>query len=236
MKTSPTQSAAWQQDAFWREVVAVLTGGKKLRGEHYLQNLSAESLEQLRSALSAPGTLPDQRKLCPTRVGGRTDGELPPVSLLSEISQAVRQVISLRALKIDDAISETAKERCRELGLDQSVTNAVLRTVGEETLRQRANNLVGPFAISAAQVLLAAEAMRTKGKQEEVKIKLRERAEDRQSKKLKLDVEKFQFDAAKQALAAVKELKTISASKLSDVEKIDAARRALFGELPENQS
>ena len=180
MKTSPTQSAAWEQDAFWREVVAVLTGGKKLRGEHYLQNLPAESLEQLRSALSAPGTLVDQRKLCPTRVGGRTDGELPPVSLLSEISQAVRQVISLRALKIDDAISETAKERCRELGLDQSVTNAVLRTVGEEVLRQRSNNLVGPFAISAANVLLMAEGMRSKGKLEQVKVGLRK-------EKLKLD-------------------------------------------------
>ena len=47
--------------------------------------------------------------------------------------------------------------------------------------------------------------------------------------------DKFQFDAAKLALAAVKDLKTISASKLSDVEKIDAARKALFGELPETQ-
>ena len=46
-----------------------------------------------------------------------------------------------------------------------------------------------------------------------------------------LDRDKFQFDAAKLALSAVAQLKTISASKLSDVEKIDAARRALFGVL-----
>jgi hypothetical protein len=51
---------------------------------------------------------------------------------------------------------------------------------------------------------------------------------------LALKESKFQFDAAKAALAAVKELRTISASKLSDVEKIDAARRQLFGELPED--
>lgn len=53
---------------------------------------------------------------------------------------------------------------------------------------------------------------------------------------LTLQRDKFQFDAAKAALAAVKELKTISASKLSDVEKIDSVRRALFGELPEESS
>lgn len=50
---------------------------------------------------------------------------------------------------------------------------------------------------------------------------------------LALAQDKFYFDAAKLALAAVQKLKTISASKLSDVEKIDAARKALFGELPE---
>ena len=54
-------------------------------------------------------------------------------------------------------------------------------------------------------------------------------------RELTLAEDKFQFDAAKLALKAVAELKTISTSKLSDVEKIDAARRALFGELPETQ-
>ena len=48
-----------------------------------------------------------------------------------------------------------------------------------------------------------------------------------------MEREKFEFDSAKAALKASAELKAISASKLSDVEKIDAARRALFGELPE---
>ena len=64
------------------------------------------------------------------------------------------------------------------------------------------------------------------------KLELRKLTEARHQKKFQLEVEIFQFDAAKQALAAVKELKTISASKLTDVEKIDAARQALFGELP----
>ena len=59
--------------------------------------------------------------------------------------------------------------------------------------------------------------------------------EQREREQLVLDRQKFEFDAAKLALSAVAQLKTISASKLSDVEKIDAARKALFGELPETQ-
>ena len=55
-----------------------------------------------------------------------------------------------------------------------------------------------------------------------------------QRAELMLAKDKFQFDAAKLALASVQKLKTISTSKLSDAEKIDAARRALFGELPED--
>jgi len=59
--------------------------------------------------------------------------------------------------------------------------------------------------------------------------------QDLNVKKITLDRDKFEFNAAKAALANAAQLKTISASKLSDVEKIDAARRALFGELPEDK-
>jgi len=180
MKTAPTKTAAWEQDSFWREVVAVLTGGKKLRGEHYLQSLSGEELEQLRSALAFAGTLLEQQKLCPPRRGGATDGSLPPVSLLSEISQAVREVLTLRSLQRQDLVSAATKDRCGQLGLDPQLTNAVVRVVAEEALRQQAENQVGNFAISAANVLLMAEGMRTKGKLEEVKVDLRKQ-------KLKLD-------------------------------------------------
>ena len=192
MKTTPTKAAAWEQDPFWRDVVATLTDGKKLRGEHYLQKLSAEELEQLRLALSASGTLVEQQQACPKRRGGATDGSLPPVSLLSEISQAIRQVQTLRALQRQDLIAAATKDRCGQLGLDPQMTNAVVRVVAEEALRQQAINQVGNFAISAANVLLMAEGMRTKGKQEEVKIELKKEAEQRQKEKLKLDRDKFE--------------------------------------------
>ena len=54
--------------------------------------------------------------------------------------------------------------------------------------------------------------------------------QDLQLQKLALDRDKFAFNAAQQALRAIAELKAISASQLSDVEKIHAARQALFGD------
>jgi hypothetical protein len=204
--TSPT--AAWENDPFWREVVAVLTNGKKLRGEHYLQGLSAAELEQLRVALSLPGTLAQQREVCPKRRGGATDGELPPVSLLSEIAQAVREVNTLRALQRQDLISAATKDRCGQLGLDPQLTNAVVRVVAEEALRQQAQNQVGNFAISAANVLLMAEGMRTKGKQEEVKIALRKEKLKQEDRRIVLLEKKADaYDRAQAALTEAKHSK-----------------------------
>lgn len=205
MKTKNNIASSWEQDSFWREVVAVLTGGKKLRGEHYLQNLSGEELEQLRSALSAPGTLSDQQKLCPARHGGKTDGELPPASLLSPISQAVREVTTLRALQRQDIISAATKDRCGQLGIDPQLTNAVVRIVGEEALRQQAENQVGGFAISAANVLLLAEGSRTKAKQEEVKIQLRKSKLTQDDRKIVLMEKKAAaYDRAQELLSKAK--------------------------------
>lgn len=222
MNPNPT-SAAWENDSFWREVVAVLTSGKKLRGEHYLQQLSPEELEQLRSALSFAGTLKEQQQLCPRRRGGPTDGAFPNLDLLSQLSQAIRQVQTLRALSRQDLIAAATKDRCGELGLDPRLTNAVVRVVGEEALRQQAENAVGPFAISAAQVLLMAEGMRVKNQQEGVKISLKQQAEQRQVEKLKLDREKFE-EFKKKAVAARAELQ-----KLRDPQAAlsDADRKAI---------
>lgn len=208
MKTTPTKTAAWEDDSFWREVVAVLTGGKKLRGEHYLQRLSAEELEQLRSALLFSGTLQQQQQLCPKRRGGPTDGSLPPVSLLSELAQAMREVTTLRALQRQDLIAAATKDRCGQLGLDPQLTNAVVRIVGEEALRQQAENQVGNFAISAAQVLLAVESARTKAVQEEKKIGLRKAKLTQDDRKIILMEKKAEaYDRAQATLEAAKNSK-----------------------------
>lgn len=227
MKT-PINQAAWEQDDFWRDVVAILTNGKKLRGEHYLQGLTSEDLEQLRSAFSFAGTLAQQRELCPKRRGGKTDGELPPASLLSPISQAVRQVITLRTLQRQDLIAAATKDRCGQLGIDPQLTNAVVRVVAEEALRQQAENQVGNFAISAANVLLMAEGMRTKGKQEEVKIKLKEKAEKRQAEALDLDRQKFVIDSNLYFDRLLKKAAEVNASNMSNADRIAAMRAEAF--------
>jgi hypothetical protein len=68
------------------------------------------------------------------------------------------------------------------------------------------------------------------------------RKEDREERKLAMQIEKlnlerakFEFSAAEACLAKLPELKTISSnSKLSLEDKITAIRRALFGQLPED--
>lgn len=63
-------------------------------------------------------------------------------------------------------------------------------------------------------------------------LKARDQELDKQN--LKLAQDKFQFDAAKAALAALPELKAIAGERgLSEADKLTAARKALFGELPE---
>ena len=225
---NPT-SSAWSQDSFWRDVVAILTSGKKLRGEHYLQKLSASELDSLRLALSSSGTFLEQQKLCPARHGGATDGELPGIALLSEISQAMRQANVLREMQTQRLAESAAKGRCAELGLDPTLTNAVVRIVGEEALDQKTKQQVGSFAISVANVLLMAEGMRTKGKQEEVKIELKKKAEKRMQEKL--DFEREKLKAAEAKIAATRE----QVAKLRDVKAplTDADRLAIVDKIDE---
>ena len=229
MKNQPS-ARAYLADKFWTEVVAVLSPGKELRPEHYLVRLSAEDLQKLRAALACSGSYAERRLLCPPRTGGATDGELPPVSLLCEINQAIRQANVLREMQTQALAEAAAKGRCKELGLDPALTNAVVRIVGEEALDQKAKEQVGDFAISAAQVLLMAEGMRTKGKQEDLKIELKKQAESRATEQLKLEREKFQIAACEFFLAWFKDKKAqeIANSTASNAEKISQLRLEYF--------
>lgn len=159
MKSTPTPRA-WQSDPYWTEVVDIIASGKKLRPDHYLEGLSAEELDELRSVLSASGSFAQQRLLCPKRRGGSTDGSLPNISTLSEIAQAMRQQAELSRLQTHALIEAAAKKRCGDLGLNTSVTNAVVHIVGEEALRQHAFGTVGDFSLKAAQVLMKREAQK----------------------------------------------------------------------------
>jgi hypothetical protein len=156
MKPS-TSSPAWQEDEYWKEVVSVITAGKKLRPEHYLQNLTADELEELRGVLSRSGSFADLRTLCPKRRGGGTDGSLPPISLLSELAQAMRQVDELRQMECQNLLEERAQSRATALGYSAQMTKTLLHIVAEETLKQRAAGIAGKYAYAAASLHLKAD-------------------------------------------------------------------------------
>ena len=175
MSTQPTPKAL-SSDEFWSEVVNVMTCGKKLRSEHYLDKLTTADLEQLRLALSSSGTFAEQQKLCPPRRGGAREGEPPGVKTLCELAQAMRQVWMLRGLERNRLVTAAAQKRCGALGLDAQLTDAVCQVVGEEALVQAARNQVGDFSVKAAAVLMARQdgklkAIAEQRKQAETELK-----------------------------------------------------------------
>ena len=212
-----------------------LTGGKKLRPDHYLDKLSAEDLQQLKFALSCSGSYAEQRLLCPKRQGGSLDGELPTERTIGEIAQAMRLTDVFRGLERQKLLETSAKERFNELGMDPKVTNAVLRIIGEEVLAQEAKQQVGQFAIQAGSILVSAEASRTKGKLEEAKLALSGKKQKVAEQTLLLAREKFEMEASAKMLDKALRAKAdeINNSNLSNADKIAAMRKAAFKSVDE---
>jgi hypothetical protein len=227
--SAPT-TAAWEKDEFWKEVVSVLTRGKKLRPDSYLQRLSAEELQLLYSVLSSGQSFAEQVKAAPKFRGGSRDGEAPSDSTLHELSKAMRQVWALRRLEGVSMVQAATQRRGELLGLDPKITNAVCQIVAEEALAQEAAGRVGDFAISAAHVLMARESGISKAELEKEKIKLRQQAEDRAERALQLEINKYLDLAAEKLLdqALRKRADEINASSMSQTDKIAAMRAAAF--------
>jgi len=62
---------------------------------------------------------------------------------------------------------------------------------------------------------------------------LKSRDQELSEKQLLLDLDKFQFDAAKAALAALPDLKQIAGDKgMDDAARLQAVRKRLFGDVP----
>lgn len=131
---------------------------------------------------------------------------------------------------------EAARMRADEMFLAETHPDWNADQLRQEVLNaaKRRALATGDFALGLAAVRVdqAEQSGKFNAQLETAKLELSKQAEARAREEFKLAKDKFQFDAAKHALAAVKELKTISASKLTDVEKINQARLALFGELP----
>ena len=86
---------------------------------------------------------------------------------------------------------------------------------------------------ATAKLDLAIETAKFQAGMETDKLQLARDAEARMRDQFKLDREKFEFDAAKAALAQASKLQTVFRSKtLSEAEKVDQTRQLLFGVLP----
>jgi hypothetical protein len=107
------------------------------------------------------------------------------------------------------------------------------RELMAEKIEQRKQELLaGGMTLDEAQQVLLTEASAYSVASRDFKLGVKVSAEITRSTAGKLDREKFEFDAAKAALAHATELKTISTSKLSEGEKVNRARQRLFGVLP----
>lgn len=146
-----------EADPFWKAVVDILTGGKKLRADSYLASLNAEDLELLRYCLSLPGTLAEQQQLAPKWRGGPRDGQAPGISTLSEIAAAIRESNMLSSLERQQMINASARERGLQLGLDSKLVDTLCAVMAEEALKRQAAGMADKSLGAAASALLKRE-------------------------------------------------------------------------------
>lgn len=194
-----------------------------LRSDSYEKQLaksSPESLDKFYSLLFLPG-IPLELKAaqCPDwPAGTKQDGSKPTTRILSEVATRWN---SERCLDVVGEVGKMiAKFRSKISGLPNSqmdnVTDSLCAMLSQEILAAKLEGKDLSQQTKALNQLLK-------------KQKLQQSQQE-----INLARDKFEFDASKAALAAAATLKIISSNtKLSDVEKIQAARRALFGKLPE---
>lgn len=148
---------AWEEDEFWRELVNLMTGGKKLRSDAYLQFCTAEDLDLLQVCLSSGLPFVAIQQKAPPWRGGQFDGKPPGVGTLSEIASAMRQMSLLNNLERQQMINAATKARANVLGVDPSLVDTVLRALSEEALKRQADGMADGMLGKAASALLKRE-------------------------------------------------------------------------------
>jgi hypothetical protein len=154
--STPTNSAAWETDPFWSEVVRVMTEGKKLRADAYLQRLDSSELESLRLCLSLPVPFVVMREQAPKWRGGPHDGNPPGLSALSDLWHAIKQVEVLRNIERDNLLLEAARAKAKSLGIatDESMLDNLLLIVAQEVLNKSLSGEDPKSRTAAARLLL----------------------------------------------------------------------------------
>ena len=213
-----------------------------LRADAYEQSLARHSLEQLELLyveLLKPGQPLDQAlENCPVwPPGTKLAGKLPSMATLSQISQRLRAEQTLNDLGAVSNFMETLRNRASSLPASQQadVLDTLVNLVGEELLASKIKGKALADNLDVLDRLLVANSNKTRAQQEEVKINLREQAEERQRKKLQFEINKYLDEAAERVLSKVvrEAAERIANSDFSNAEKIAAMRKELFKDVDE---
>lgn len=141
----------WQADEYWNDVVAVMSNGKRVRKDAYLDMLDQAGLDALRCALALPG-LEAAAAAAPPWPAGKWTGRQPSTQLLSEIGEACRQVDCLLRMKANDVLNMAAKKEAKRLGLrftDQEMDELMAIYRQQQMARMNSGLEVSPQAIGA---------------------------------------------------------------------------------------
>jgi len=204
--------------------------------EKVLASHSLDSLDLAYSLLLQPVGLEKVQPDMPQwPKGHKLAGKPPGINTMAEIKQRLRTEQTLNGLSQINKFVEKLRTRAAQLpaGEQSQVLDSVITLAGEELLQAKLAGGSVAANLDIVDRLLKANTAKTKAQQEEVKISIRTKAEERQSRKLQLEINKYLDLAAEKILDSTlrKKADEINASGLSQADKIKAMRKAAFSDV-----
>ena len=134
----------------------------------------------------------------------------------------MRKAEHLRLVYRVQGAGETAADLAREAGITDATAAEAFRALSVNAAMDGDDKGAALYANAAAKFRDATL--------KSSEITLRERAQETKDEQLRLEREKFEYNAAKKAMEFAAEIKTVAADDgLDDDEKIQKVREALFG-------
>ena len=134
----------------------------------------------------------------------------------------MRKAEHLRLVYRVQGAGETATDLAREAGITDATAAEAFRALSVNAAMDGDDKGAALYALTAARFKAATI--------KSGEFALRERAQATKEEQLRLEREKFEYNAAKKAMEFAAEIKTVAADDgLDDDEKIQMVRKALFG-------
>ena len=134
----------------------------------------------------------------------------------------MRKAEQLRLVYRVQGAGATATDLAREAGITDATAAEAFRALSVNAAMDGDDKGAALYALTAARFKAATI--------KSGEFALRERAQATKEEQLRLDREKFEYNAAKKAMEFAAEIKTVAADDgLDDDEKIQKVREALFG-------